>query len=116
MNFLAVVMALSLEQWRTFRWRSGLQHVFVRYARALEQRFNAGSARQGAIATALALLPPVAITTILYGLLDALHPSLALLWNVAVLYVLVGFRHFSHAFSAISDALKAGDAISARRT
>jgi len=29
--------------------------------------------------------------------------------------VLVGFRHFSHAFSAISDALGAGDAIAARK-
>jgi adenosylcobinamide-phosphate synthase len=115
MNFLAIVLALALEQWRTFRWRNGLQRAFVRYARALEQRFNAGSPRQGAIAAALALLPPVAIAAGLYALLVALHPLLALLWNVAVLYVLVGFRHFSHAFSAISDALKAGDAISARR-
>ncbi len=116
MNFLAIVMALALEQWRTFRWRSAVQHAFVGFARTLEQRFNAGSARQGAIAATLALLPPVAITAILYGLLEALHPALALLCNVAVLYLLVGFRHFSHAFSAISDALKAGDALSARRT
>ncbi|HEV2979439.1 MAG TPA: CobD/CbiB family protein [Casimicrobiaceae bacterium] len=115
MNFLAVVIALSLEQWRTFRWRGGLQRAFVRYARALEQRFNAGSARQGAIATALAVLPPVALTAILYALLEAVHPVLGLLWNVAVLFMLVGFRHFSHAFSAISEALKAGDAIGARR-
>jgi adenosylcobinamide-phosphate synthase len=115
MNLLAIVMALALEQWRTFRWRGSLQRAFVRYARALEQRFNAGAARQGAIAAALALLPPVAITAIVYGLLEAVHPSLALLWNIVVLYVLVGFRHFSHAFGAISDALKSGDAIAARR-
>ncbi len=42
-------------------------------------------------------------------------PLLGLAWNVLVLYLLVGFRHFSHAFSAIVDALKAGDAIAARR-
>jgi adenosylcobinamide-phosphate synthase len=40
---------------------------------------------------------------------------LGLAWNVLVLYLLVGFRHFSHAFSAIVEALKAGDAIAARR-
>src|SRR5271169_4000270 len=101
MNFLAVVMALSLEQWRTFRWRSGLQRAFVGYARALEQRFNAGSSRQGAIAAALALLPPVVLTAIVYALLDAVHPLLGLLCNVVVLFMLVGFRHFSHAFTAI---------------
>jgi adenosylcobinamide-phosphate synthase len=115
MNFLAVIMALALEQWQTFRWRSGLQHAFVRYAKALEQRFNAGSMRQGAIAAALALAPPVVVAAIVYGLLDALHPLLALLWNVALLYMLVGFRHFSHAFAAIGQALKAGDAIGARK-
>jgi adenosylcobinamide-phosphate synthase len=115
MNFLAVVMALSLEQWRTFRWRGGLQRAFIRYARALEQRFNAGSARHGAIAALLALLPPVAIAAAAYFLLDAVHPLLGLLCNVAVLFLLVGFRHFSHAYTAINEALKSGDAISARR-
>ena len=115
MNFLAIVVALALEQWRSFGWRNRLQHGFIRYARALEQRFNAGSAQQGTIAAALALVPPVAIAAAVSWALDAVHPLLALLWNVAVLYMLVGFRHFSHAFTAITEALKAGDAIAARR-
>lgn len=115
MNFLAIVVALALEQWRTFRWRSGLQRAFVRYARALEQRFNGGLARQGAVAAALALLPPVVVVELVYGLLDVVHPLLTLVWNIAVLYILVGFRHFSHAFTVIAEMLKAGDAIAARR-
>jgi len=114
-NLLAILAALGLEQWRTFRWRGWLQRAFVRYGRALERRFNAGAARQGMVAAALALLPPVAIAAAVYWGLDRLHPLLALVWNVAILYVLVGFRHFSHAFSAISDALGAGDAIAARK-
>src|SRR6266536_6476548 len=115
MNFLAIVIALALEQWRTFRWRGGVQRAFVRYARVLEQRFNAGTAQQGAIAAALALVPPVAIAAAGYWALEALHPALAFVWNVFIIYLLVGFRHFSHAFSAIADALKAGDVIAARR-
>lgn len=115
MNLLAISIALALEQWRTFRWRGGLQQAFVRYARALGQRFDAGSAEQGAIAAALALLPPVAIAAAVFWALNALHPLLAWLWNIAVLYLLVGFRHFSHAFSAIAEALKTGDAMDARR-
>lgn len=115
MNFLAILSALALEQWRTFRWRGGLQRAFVRYARLLERRFNAGTAQQGAIAAALALVPPVAIAAGVYWALEALHPFLALLWDVFILYMLVGFRHFSHAFSAIGETLKAGDAIGARK-
>ena len=109
------MIALALEQWRTFRWRGGVQRAFVRYARVLEQRFNAGTAQQGAIAAALALVPPVAIAAAGYWALEVLHPLLGLVWNVFILYLLVGFRHFSHAFSAIADALKAGDVIAARR-
>ena len=115
MNFFAIVVALALEQWRTFRWRGWLQHAFVRYGRTLERRFNAGAAQQGVIAAVLALVPPVAIAAAAYWALDQLHPLLSLLWNIAILYLLVGFRHFSHAFSAIAEALGAGDAIAARK-
>ena len=115
MNFLATVAALALEQWRAFQWRGGLQRGFVRYARALERRFNAGTAQQGAIAAGLALVPPVALGAGLYWVLDRVHPLLALLWDAAILYLLLGFRHFSHAFSAISEALAAGDVATARR-
>ncbi len=115
MNFLAIIIALALEQWRSFAWRNVVQRAFIRYARALERRFNAGAARQGAITTLFALAPPVVLASAAYALLNEVHPLLALAWNVAILYLLVGFRHFSHTFSAIGDALKSGDAISARK-
>jgi adenosylcobinamide-phosphate synthase len=115
MNVIAIVVALGIEQWRTFRWRGALQQRFIRYARWLEHRFNGGAAQQGAIAAALAIAPPVLVAACGYWALDPISPLLGLAWNVLVLYLLVGFRHFSHAFSAIVDALKAGDAIAARR-
>ena len=34
MNFIAILAALGLEQWRAFRWRAALEQLFVRYARA----------------------------------------------------------------------------------
>ena len=115
MNFLAIVAALALEQWRAFGWRGGTQRAFLRYAKTLEQRFNGGKAEQGAIAAALALVPPVALASAVYFALDQVNALLGLVWNIVVLYFLVGFRHFSHAFTAVADALKAGDAIGARR-
>src|ERR1700719_2294635 len=102
MNFIAILIALGLEQWRAFRWRNGVQQLFGRYARFLERRFNAGTEQQGALTALLAMGPPVAIAAAGYWALDALHP-------------LLGFRHFSHAFTAIGDALRAGDAIGARK-
>ena len=40
---------------------------------------------------------------------------LALAWNVAVLYLTLGFRQFSHHFTGIRDALDAGDEERARQ-
>ena len=70
MNLLAVIAALALEQWRAFRWRNGVQHAFVGYAKFLEQRLNGGKAQQGAVAAALALVPPVTIVAAAYFALD----------------------------------------------
>ena len=115
MNLIAIVIALGLEQWRAFRWRSSVQQRFGRYARFLERRFNAGTEQQGALTALLAIGPPVAVAAAAYWALDAVHPLLGLGWNVAILYLLVGFRQFSHAFTAIGEALRAGDAIAAHQ-
>ena len=115
MNFLAILAALGLEQWRAFHWRGALERAFVRYVRVLERKLNGGTARQGAIAMIVALAPPVLVAAGVFWLLDALSPLLGLAFNVAVLYLLMGFRRFSHAFSEIAEALRAGDIGRARR-
>jgi adenosylcobinamide-phosphate synthase len=43
-----------------------------------------------------------------YYALYAANPLLAILWNVLVLYLTMGFRHFSSAFSEISLAWPKG--------
>jgi adenosylcobinamide-phosphate synthase len=115
MTFLAILMALGLEQWRAFRWRAGLERAFVRWVRRLERSLNGGTLQHGVIATLAALLPPVAIAASVWWALDALNPLLGMLWNAAVLYLLMGFRRFSHAISTIIAAMKEGDLGAARR-
>ena len=116
MNLLAIVVALALEQWRAFEWRNGVERAFVSYARGIEQRLNGGTLGQGALAAALALLPPVVVAGLVWWFASRMHPALGLLVNVVVLYLLMGFRHFSHAISAVVAALKFGDIVAARRT
>ena len=115
MSLIAILAALGLEQWRAFRWRGALERLFVRYIRVIERQFNGGSARHGAMAAGAALLPPVLLAAIVFWALDQASPLLSLAWNVALLYLLMGFRHFSHAFAEIAAALKAGDLTAARR-
>ena len=116
MKLIAIIVALALEQWRAFQWRAAADRQFVRYARYLERNFNGGRADQGVIAMIAALLPPVVVAAGVYWLAWGAHPLLALLWNIAVLYLLMGFRRFSHALSAIVEAFRNNDVIAARRT
>ena len=101
MNFIAVLAALGLEQWRAFRWRAAFERALVAYARWLEEKLNAGNPRQGLAATVAALLPPVLIAAVVHAALGAAQPLLALAWDIALLYLLMGFRHFSHAYTDI---------------
>jgi len=115
MNLLAIIAALALEQWRSFQWRASVERTFVLYVRGIERRLNGGTQPLGTIALVLAVVPPVLVTLAAWWLLADVHPALGLLFNVLVLYALMGFRRFSHAISAIIGALKGGDLVGARR-
>lgn len=115
MNLLAIVAALALEQWRAFEWRGAVERAFITYVRSIEQRLNGGTFGQGVLATVLAIGPPVAVVGVVWWIANHVHPALGLLVNIAVLYLLMGFRHFSHSVSTIVAALKGGDIAAARR-
>ncbi len=115
MNLLAVVVALVLEQWRSFAWRASVERAFVSYVRAIERRLNGGTLGQGIVATVLAIAPPVVVAALAWWFLDGLSSFLGLVFNVLVLYALMGFRRFSHAVSAVMSALKSADLGGARR-
>jgi adenosylcobinamide-phosphate synthase len=116
MNLLAIAVALALEQWRAFEWRAAVERAFVGYVRGIEQRLNGGTFGQGVLATVLAIGPPVAVAGFAWWFANQIHPAFGLLVNVVVLYLLMGFRHFSHSISAIIASLKSGDIGSARRS
>ena len=113
MSFFAILFALLLEQARPLA-RSNPIHAGLRaWALSVNRNFDAGA--HGWAAWALAVLvPPLAVLAVHWALLHWIGWPLALLWNVAVLYVTLGFRQFSHHFTGIRDALEEGDAASAR--
>jgi adenosylcobinamide-phosphate synthase len=115
LNLAAILIALGLEQWRAFQWRASVERVFVRYARYLERTFNGGRLEQGVLATLAALVPPIAIAGAVFFVAYRIHPLLGLVWNAIALYLLMGFRRFSHAISTIIAAFRDNDVIAARR-
>src|SRR3954467_9100459 len=115
MSVLAIIAALVIEQWRPLGERKALQGRLAAWASWLEQSFNGGERRHGIVAWLVAVVPPVLLAVLAYYLLRALHPLLALLFNVAVLYLTLGFRQFSHHFTALQLAVKSGDLERARQ-
>src|SRR6185503_666096 len=114
MSILAIIVALVIEQWRPLGERQSVSATLSAWATSLERSFNGGERRHGMVAWLVAVLPPVIITAVLYWLLAAVSGVLALLFNIAVLYLTLGFRQFSHYFTDIQLALKAGDIERAR--
>jgi len=114
MSFLALVAALLIEQWRPLADRRYLFSAVAGYAAFLERLFNAGETRQGAIAWLIAVVPPVLGVGLLYAVVYNANFLLALLLNVAALYLTMGFRQRSHYFTDIRFALKEDDLARAR--
>ena len=99
---------------RPLRQTNPIYAAFDRYASALERHFNAGQYQHGVIAWCLAVLPIAIATALISYLLHAVSPLASWLWNIAVLYLTMGFRQFSHYFTEIMHALRDGNIATAR--
>jgi adenosylcobinamide-phosphate synthase len=114
MTFLSLIGALLIEQWRPLRSGNRLYLAFARYVNRIGQNFNAGQYRDGVISWLLAIVPAALIALIVYSAARHVNGLLALAWNVAVLYLALGFRQFSHFYNDVMLALRAGDVVRAR--
>jgi len=114
MSVLAIVAALMLEQWRPLAERKSVAAALGGLAAWLEQSFNGGERRHGVVAWLVAVLPALAGAIVLHALLNAASSVLALVFNVAALYLTLGFRQFSHHFTTIQLAIKSDDLERAR--
>lgn len=115
MSLLALILALLLEQFYPLGSRNRVFLLFTRLANVIERKFNAGEYAHGVVGWCLAVLPLCALTWLIYaGLAHYVHRLAGWLWCVAVLYLTMGFRHFSSAFSGISEALQNDDLPRAR--
>lgn len=114
MNAIAIIAALTIEQWRPLGERKGVSAALAAWASYLERAFNGGERQHGITAWLVAVLPPVALVILLHALLSAAGWVFALALDVAVLYLTLGFRQFSHYFTDIQLAIKAGDIERAR--
>lgn len=115
MSFFAILMALLIEQARPLA-RSNPIHAGVRaWALSVSRNFDAGKPHHGWVAWFLAVcVPSLVVLGVHWLLMAAIGWPAAVVWSVAVLYVTLGFRQFSHHFTNIRDALEERDEDAAR--
>jgi adenosylcobinamide-phosphate synthase len=115
MSFLAVLLALLLEQARPLPRDNAVHDGLRAWSRLCTRSLDAGDRLHGWLAWGATVLLPTAASAGLYWALWQLHGLAAFVWVVVVLYWTLGFRQFSHHFTVIRDALEAGDDPAARK-
>ena len=114
MSFLAILLALVIEQAKPLSRAHPIHAVLRAWSRNMLKQFDAGATNHGWVAWSLAVAAPALLVWALHWLLWQVHPVLAFAWHALVLYATLGFRQFSHHFTDIRDALDAGDEPRAR--
>jgi adenosylcobinamide-phosphate synthase len=80
------------------------------WTRWTSRNFDAGKPHHGWVAWSLAVgVPTLLALAVHWALILTLGLPFAVLWSIALLYVTLGFRQFSHHFTGIRDALDEGD-------
>jgi adenosylcobinamide-phosphate synthase len=115
MSFFAVVLALLLDQVRPLNHQNPVHVAMLCWTRWVRRSLDAGQSHHGVLVWFVAVGLPVLATAAVHMALWAYSVVLTLVWSVAVLYLTLGFRQFSHQFTDIRNALERGDEIQARR-
>jgi adenosylcobinamide-phosphate synthase len=115
MTFLSILCALLIEQLKPLRADNPVYAEIKSLALRMEVWFNAGHPRHGRLGWFVMMGALMLPTALIYWVL--IHYGLRLAafgWNILIVYLTLGFRHYSHYFTSIQLALNAGDEAAAR--
>ena len=115
MSFFAVLFALLLEQLKPLPRGNKVHDALTAWMRWTGRNFDAGRSHHAWVVWCITSLVPALAVWGIFVALAHFSVLLALAWNVAVLYVTLGFRQFSHYFTDIREAIEKGDEFEARR-
>jgi adenosylcobinamide-phosphate synthase len=108
MSIISIVLALLLEQAKPVAV-SRINGWLAAWSSFLENKFNAGELRHGVAAWIVGAALPSIILLVAYVFAASYSWPLTLLLGVGFLYLTMGFRQFSHHFTTIHQALRAGE-------
>lgn len=115
MSFIAVCLALLIEQARPLAPGNAVHAAARAWVRACMRNLDAGRAVHAWLIWCCAVGGPTLLVGVMHGVCLVYGGwMLALLWSVLVLYATLGFRQFSTRFAQVRDALVQGDEAKAR--
>lgn len=115
MTFFSILCALLIEQLKPLRADNQVYTGIKGLAMRIEGWFNAGEPKNGRMGWFLMMAVLVVPVALVYWVLQYFGlVFLAFAWNVAIVYLTLGFRHYSHYFTSIQLALNNGDEATAR--
>ena len=115
MSFFAVLFALLIEQLKPLPRGNKVHDLLTSWMRWAASTFYAGKEHHAWVVWLITVLLPAVGAWALFAAIDRWSLLLALVWNVVVLYLTLGFRQFSHYFTDIRDALERRDEAGACR-
>ena len=115
MTFLSILCALLIEQMKPLRADNMIYAEIKQFAMRMEAWFNAGDASNGRLGWFLMMAALVGPAALIHWVLHRNGWVFgAFAFNVLIVYLTLGFRHYSHYFTSIQIALSAGDEPAAR--
>ena len=115
MNFFAVLFALLIEQLKPLPQGNIVHDALTGWMHWTGRNFDAGRDHHAWVVWCVTVLLPALLVFAVYAAIAQISLAAALVWNVAVLYLTLGFRQFSHYFTDIRAALQRSDETEARR-
>ena len=115
MSFFAVLFALLIEQVKPLPRVNRVGQAMRAWVSWVTRTLDAGQRRHARMVWGVSVVLPAVLATGVYLLIRQYSLLLAMAFDVALLYLTLGFRQFSHYFTDIRDALDRGDEAEARR-
>ncbi len=115
MTLFSILLVLVIEQFRPLRADNPVYAAVRAFAARIEHSFNAGQPEHGRMGWLVMVSVLVVPVLLVYWLLALAGPLAQFAWTVLIVYLTLGFRHYSHYFTAIQTALNSGELVEARR-
>jgi len=116
MSFISILIALLLEQARPLAPANPVHSAHRSWVQWAVRNFDAGNRQHGWLAWGVSVMVPAGFVCLVHWILVLnVGWMAAAAWSVAVIYLTLGFRQFSHHFTRIRDALYVGDETLARQ-